>query len=275
MPQGSLLSREAAIDVWVAGYLHLRAPIDSISTGSHDGLPYARYPLGTRRVEAEFFVSEPEPSQDAARASDSGFAPHWLTVFEHGDMSTESTYRAFGYSLDALEYLMVRPVGCDERFAADEHVQRVIDRLWRSRSTLRMATRRLFRCISPTRPSRSSALLKTQRWSPGGRMVWAHPEHPYVSRVYTAPEHRGRGLATRVMGTLLREVAERGAHSSVLCQRLYMLSRGRIVAAGTPEDVLTPERLREVLLVDAVCGTHPVTGVLQLAFVPRPHTHDA
>jgi iron complex transport system ATP-binding protein len=61
--------------------------------------------------------------------------------------------------------------------------------------------------------------------------------------------------------------------AAAYCQRLYMLNAGRIVAAGTPEEVLTPERLREVFLVDAVCGRHPVTGALQLAFVPYVHEH--
>ena len=62
--------------------------------------------------------------------------------------------------------------------------------------------------------------------------------------------------------------------AAAYCQQLYLLSAGRIVAAGTPEAVLTPERLREVFLVDAICGRHPVTGALQLAFVPTPHQHE-
>jgi iron complex transport system ATP-binding protein len=57
--------------------------------------------------------------------------------------------------------------------------------------------------------------------------------------------------------------------AAAYCQRLYMLAQGRIVAAGAPAEVLTPERLREVFLVDAVCGRHPVSGALQLAFTPR------
>lgn len=56
--------------------------------------------------------------------------------------------------------------------------------------------------------------------------------------------------------------------AAAYCQRLYLLRAGRIVAAGTPEQVLTPTLLREVFLVNAVVGTHPVTGTLHLAFVP-------
>jgi iron complex transport system ATP-binding protein len=61
--------------------------------------------------------------------------------------------------------------------------------------------------------------------------------------------------------------------AAAYCGRLYMLQAGRIVAAGAPEAVLTSERLRSVFLVDAVLGRHPVTGSLQLAFMPVPHVH--
>jgi iron complex transport system ATP-binding protein len=56
--------------------------------------------------------------------------------------------------------------------------------------------------------------------------------------------------------------------AAAYCQRLYLLRAGRIIASGTPEQVLTPELLREVFLVQAIVGTHPVTGAIQLAFVP-------
>lgn len=62
--------------------------------------------------------------------------------------------------------------------------------------------------------------------------------------------------------------------AAAYCARLYLLSAGRVVAAGAPEAVLTPERLREVFLVDAVTGRHPVTGALQLFFLATPHQHD-
>lgn len=61
--------------------------------------------------------------------------------------------------------------------------------------------------------------------------------------------------------------------AAAYCGRLYLLQAGRIVAAGPPEAVLTPERLRTVFLVDAVLGRHPATGSLQLAFMPVPPSH--
>ncbi|GAB4117968.1 MAG: ABC transporter ATP-binding protein [Roseiflexaceae bacterium] len=56
--------------------------------------------------------------------------------------------------------------------------------------------------------------------------------------------------------------------AATYCQRLYLLRAGQIVAAGTPAQVLTPELLREVFLVDATIGQHPATGALQIAFQP-------
>ncbi|GAB4424044.1 MAG: ABC transporter ATP-binding protein [Chloroflexi bacterium OHK40] len=58
--------------------------------------------------------------------------------------------------------------------------------------------------------------------------------------------------------------------AAAYCQRLYLLRAGRIVASGLPAQVLTPERLREVFMVEVIVGQHPATGALQLAFVPRP-----
>lgn len=56
--------------------------------------------------------------------------------------------------------------------------------------------------------------------------------------------------------------------AATYCQRLYLLSEGRIVASGVPAEVLTPALVREVFHVDVVCGEHPSTGALQLFFVP-------
>lgn len=52
------------------------------------------------------------------------------------------------------------------------------------------------------------------------------------------------------------------------CHRLYLLSQGRIVAAGLPNEVVTPERVREVYGVEAHIDHHPHTGKACLAFYP-------
>ncbi|MCX5451311.1 ATP-binding cassette domain-containing protein [Streptomyces sp. SID8375] len=56
------------------------------------------------------------------------------------------------------------------------------------------------------------------------------------------------------------------------CDELYVIDRGRIVAAGPPYDVLTPELLAEVFGVRAHRVRHPESGAVQLLFdrLPAP-----
>lgn len=56
--------------------------------------------------------------------------------------------------------------------------------------------------------------------------------------------------------------------AAAYCHRLYLLLHGRIVASGAPEAVLTPSLICQVFGIDAVVQRHPITGTLQLAFVP-------
>lgn len=44
------------------------------------------------------------------------------------------------------------------------------------------------------------------------------------------------------------------------CDRLIMIRDGRMVADGTPSQVLTPERIREVYGAEVVTACHPATG---------------
>lgn len=54
--------------------------------------------------------------------------------------------------------------------------------------------------------------------------------------------------------------------AAAYCQRLYLLSAGHIVTAGRPEEVLTPDWMRDVYGVTTTCIAHPTTGRLLLAF---------
>lgn len=60
--------------------------------------------------------------------------------------------------------------------------------------------------------------------------------------------------------------------AAAACDRLAVLSHGRLVAAGTPEKILTAELLREVFGVRADVVRHPHTGDPQLLYAvgPRP-----
>jgi iron complex transport system ATP-binding protein len=73
---------------------------------------------------------------------------------------------------------------------------------------------------------------------------------------------RGLGITTLVT---LHDLNLAAAY----CHRLYLLSNGRIVTAGAPVDVLTPDWVRAVYGVEAHCGVHPVTGQLHLVFARR------
>ena len=52
------------------------------------------------------------------------------------------------------------------------------------------------------------------------------------------------------------------------CDRLTVLNRGRVVAAGSVDEVLTPALLADVFGVACHCGIHPVTGRFHLAYAP-------
>ncbi|MEU8886874.1 ABC transporter ATP-binding protein [Streptomyces sp. NPDC048442] len=52
------------------------------------------------------------------------------------------------------------------------------------------------------------------------------------------------------------------------CDRLYVLNAGRIVADGTPEEVLTPDLLKRVYGVNAEVSMHPTTGAPTVVYLP-------
>ncbi|RFS45626.1 ABC transporter ATP-binding protein [Micromonospora craniellae] len=56
--------------------------------------------------------------------------------------------------------------------------------------------------------------------------------------------------------------------AAAYCDRLYVLTAGRVVASGPPEDVLSPDLVGTVFGVGAVPSVHPVTGRTHLAFYP-------
>jgi len=76
--------------------------------------------------------------------------------------------------------------------------------------------------------------------------------------------------------TLLRARAHAGATvvlalhdlnlAAAFCDTLIVLHRGRVVAQGTPHDVLTPALLREVYDVDATLVAHPTSGRPMIAY---------
>ena len=56
------------------------------------------------------------------------------------------------------------------------------------------------------------------------------------------------------------------------CDRIFLMQAGRIVAAGTPQEVLLPATIRAVYQVDAWVERHARTNQLQVTFVPLSHS---
>lgn len=48
--------------------------------------------------------------------------------------------------------------------------------------------------------------------------------------------------------------------AALYCDRLIMIQDGKLVADGTPEQVLTPQKIRQVYGAEVVMSRHPVTG---------------
>jgi len=55
--------------------------------------------------------------------------------------------------------------------------------------------------------------------------------------------------------------------AAAFCDRIYVISRGEIVARGTPEDVLTEDMLRAVYGVEALVDRHPVTACPRITLI--------
>ena len=53
------------------------------------------------------------------------------------------------------------------------------------------------------------------------------------------------------------------------CDEIVVLDAGRVVAGGSPSEVLTADLIGEVYNVDAIVGRHPVTGTPTVTFTPR------
>ncbi len=56
--------------------------------------------------------------------------------------------------------------------------------------------------------------------------------------------------------------------AALYCDRIYVLKKGRIVLAGTPEEVLTAENIKAVYNVNCSVAKHPITGKMAITFLP-------
>ncbi|MGY2377282.1 ABC transporter ATP-binding protein [Pseudomonas sp. SDO524_S393] len=58
--------------------------------------------------------------------------------------------------------------------------------------------------------------------------------------------------------------------AAAFCDRLYVIDHGRIVASGTPHEVLTVDLLRTVFGVEALIDTHPLSGHPRITWIIQP-----
>ncbi|GAA3991508.1 ABC transporter ATP-binding protein [Thermobifida alba] len=58
--------------------------------------------------------------------------------------------------------------------------------------------------------------------------------------------------------------------AAAACDRIGVLAEGRLVASGTPGEILTPPLVREVFGVEAEVVPHPLTGAPQLLYTLLP-----
>ena len=58
--------------------------------------------------------------------------------------------------------------------------------------------------------------------------------------------------------------------AAAFCDRLYVINGGRIVASGTPSEVLTVPLLREVFGVEALIDQHPLSGYPRITWITQP-----
>ncbi len=63
-------------------------------------------------------------------------------------------------------------------------------------------------------------------------------------------------------------------HAMAYCDEVVLLDHGRVVAAGKPVTVLTPERLADVFGVRGAVTTHPLTSRPHLVFAAAPAPPD-
>ena len=58
--------------------------------------------------------------------------------------------------------------------------------------------------------------------------------------------------------------------AAAFCDRLYVINHGKIIASGTPREVLTVELLRNVFGVDALVDDHALSGYPRITWITQP-----
>lgn len=57
--------------------------------------------------------------------------------------------------------------------------------------------------------------------------------------------------------------------AALYCDRIYVIKEGRLIQAGTPEEILTPTLILEVYGIKADVIIHPVTNKVSITYLPK------
>jgi GNAT superfamily N-acetyltransferase len=167
---------------------------------------------------AEFFAYGCDPAEALAAVAASQPPPrHYLTVLEDRPGLPEAFERG-GFRLDDTETLMALDLGAAPLPAPAWEV-----------SVVRTAEEAEWHNVNDPQGTRWAlpdnlvdprmahyAIVRDGRLLARGRTFHVDGAHSYVSRVYTAEAHRGRGLARALMARLLADDVAEGARWSVL-----------------------------------------------------------
>lgn len=167
---------------------------------------------------AEYFVRACEPAEAlAAVKASQPPARHYLTVLEEQPGLREAFERG-GYRFDDREALMALDLAAVRLPAPEWEVALVRgaeEALWHNANDPQGQRWVLPENLQDPR-MRHYAVVRDGALPARGRNFHVDAQHSYVSRVYTAEAHRGRGLARALMVRLLADDVARGARWSVL-----------------------------------------------------------
>lgn len=57
--------------------------------------------------------------------------------------------------------------------------------------------------------------------------------------------------------------------AALYCDRLILMLNGEIIATGTPEELITPNYIRQCFGIEALVNTNPITKKLQVYYLPE------
>ena len=57
--------------------------------------------------------------------------------------------------------------------------------------------------------------------------------------------------------------------AAMYCDRILLMDRGRIIKAGTPEEILTEENILQIFGIHAQITKNPITQKIQVYYIPK------